>query len=315
MPLFSGSSFSCISAWAVLNLSCSLGFKLALGWREQQQEGELPPYDGDLFPFLLRSGLDYLEFSVGACRDQREISLLRQEASACASAGLGVSFHPYLGPPHNPALFGEGPQPLAALDAVLAAASMASEVTGGLTRLVVHPAEMSHGSAHADPAALRRTLIARSQAFFAAAEERLARLPQVRVVVEHQVPPAPGETVIRIGDTYAELLEAVRGTSLGLCWDTGHYLLSVRRHGQSATPPDEFLRRVEAVHLHDVVEGNDHQVISRRSSRLRDYVHILVARGFSGGITLEYSAHAIRAAGSFERVVADSLSALSSWAP
>jgi sugar phosphate isomerase/epimerase len=291
----------------------SLGFKLALGWREQQRRGELPPYDGDLYEYLRQNGLDYIEFSVGACLDRGEVSLLRQEAFACADAGLAVSLHPYLGAPYNPALFGEAPEAVRALEAVLAAGSTASEVTGSLTRLVVHPASISYQAAAGDMAALRRLLLARSQAFFAAAEERLTRLPKVRAVVEHQVPPAPGEAIIRIGDTYAELLEAVRNVSLGLCWDTGHYLLSVRRCGQSVVPLDEFLRRVEAVHLHDVVGESDHQIISPRSSQLRDYVCMLRESGFSGGITLEYSTEAIRAAGSLERVVTESVAALSSW--
>jgi len=293
----------------------SLGLKLALGWRDQQKRGQLPPCEGDFYEYLRRSGLDYMEFSVEACLERREVSLLREEALACAEARLAVSLHPYLKPPHNPALFGQAPESLLALEAVLAAGSMVSEVTGCPTRIVLHPAAGSYEVGAADMAALRRPLVAHSQAFFAAAEERLARLPQVSVVVEHQVPAAPRETVIRIGDTYAELLEVVRDSRLGLCWDTGHYLLSVLRCGQSVMPPEEFLRRVEAVHLHDVVGETDHQIISPRSSRLRDYVLVLIESGFSGAVTFEYSAEAMRAAGSLEGVVSESVAALSSWVP
>jgi sugar phosphate isomerase/epimerase len=182
-------------------------------------------------------------------------------------------------------------------------------------RVVLHPAELPYGDGAADLPALRRGLLERSRGFFAAAVERLAGSPSgVRVVVEHQVPPAPREAVIRIGDTYAELLEVVAAVDLGLCWDTGHYLLSVQRRGQDPLPPDAFLRRVELVHLHDVTSAQwDHQVIRRGSEPLRRYVQLLCQAGFSGGVTLEYSAEAIRSAGSFERVIADSLDALSAW--
>lgn len=292
----------------------ALGFKLVLGWREQQGQGQLPAPKGDLYEALRSSGFDYFEFSVGPCQAPAEVALLMREAAACRGAGLFIALHPYLGLPHNPAFFGERPEPLAALESVLAAAGSAGQ-PGRPVRVVLHPAELSYGDGAADLPALRRGLLERSRGFFAAAVERLAGSPSgVRVVVEHQVPPAPREAVIRIGDTYAELLEVVAAVDLGLCWDTGHYLLSVQRRGQDPLPPDAFLRRVELVHLHDVTSAQwDHQVIRRGSAPLRRYVQLLCQAGFNGGVTLEYSAEAIRSAGSFERVIADSLDALSAW--
>lgn len=210
----------------------SLGFKLALDWREQQQRGELPPMKGDLYGFLRGQGFDYFEFSVGACQDASELPLLQREAAECRRAGLAAWLHPYLSPPHNPAFFGERAEALSALESVLAAAAEAAVHSGRPAGIVLHPAELSYGGRSEGLASLRHVLLGRSRLFFAAVEERLVRgRSPVRVVVEHQVPPAPGEPVIRIGDTYAELLQVVADVTLGLCWDTGHYLLSVQRRG------------------------------------------------------------------------------------
>jgi hypothetical protein len=44
-------------------------------------------------------------------------------------------------------------------------------------------------------------------------------------------------------------------------------------------------------------------------------VALLREAGFGGAVTLEYSPEAIRRAGSFERVIEQSLAALSAWLP
>lgn len=296
------------------DLPFSLGFKLSLGWREQQMRGQLPPAKGEVYDLLRRRGFDYFEFGVGACKEQDEVLLIHREAAACAECGLGIALHPYLAGPDNPAVFGETAESAGALESVLAAASTAGSISGGPVALVLHPAEWRYEPDTEDLAAARRRLLTRSQDFFAAlAECAVALHPQAQPVVEHQVPPAPGERVLRIGDTYAELLEVVAGTDLGICWDTGHYLLSVERHGQAERPPVEFLRRVEVVHLHDVVAGRDHSLISLQSDRLRDYVQMLLGSGFRGNVTLEYSGEAIRSGGSFERVIAESVEVLKAW--
>ncbi|MHC4591542.1 MAG: TIM barrel protein [Planctomycetota bacterium] len=287
-----------------------MGFKLQLGWCEQGS-GRLPRVDADLYALLRGHGLVYVEFGVGTCADESELALLRREAAACAEAGLGVSLHPYLPGAYNPACFGETDQSRAVIDSVLGAGSVAAGITGRSGHLNLHPAELQHDVLEAAP--LRQDLMARSKGFFAALEERACGHPLVRPVVEHQVPPGAGEPTIRIGDTCAELLEVVADVDLGLCWDMGHYLASVERYGQPEPPLDEFVRRVEAVHLHDLVAGQDHQPISPASARLRDCVRTLLAAGFSGGVTLEYSAAAIAGAGGFEPVIADSVRVLSQW--
>jgi sugar phosphate isomerase/epimerase len=302
--------------YAVSDFPASLGFKLNLDWREQQNRSELPAFGGDLYALLKSSGFDYFEFSTGLCKDEAELSDLRREVQACAACGLGVALHPYVRIPPYPIGSRETAESGATIESILAAGSMAAAVTGRHAHMVLHAAGTSLDPDAADLSALRPELIQRSQIFFAQLEKRAAEAhPYVRPVVEHHVPPIPEwGPMILVGDTYTELLEVVAHVSLGVCWDTGHYIESVVHYGQDKYPPEEFLSRVEAMHLHDVVEGMDHRPISADSHLVRDYVRAMLERGFRGGMTLEYGADAIAAAGSFERVISDSTRLLSEWA-
>jgi sugar phosphate isomerase/epimerase len=294
-------------------VGASFGYKLQLGWREQQRLGELPACRSELYALLADSAFCYVEFSVGPCRAPDEMDLLREETRRCASHGLGVALHPYLRAADNPACFGETRESGQVAGLLADAAALAAGATGLPCALVVHPAEVRCG-ADAGPLDGRRQQLAdRSHAFLAALEEAAGSRSGVVPLAEHQVPPAPGENVIRIGDTFAELLQVVDGLDLGLCWDTGHYLLSVERHGQAAVPPGTFVERVRAVHLHDVVEGKDHCIVSAGSERLARHMRLLLGTGFDGGVTFEYSAEAMREAGSFEAVIARSLEAFGAW--
>jgi sugar phosphate isomerase/epimerase len=301
-----------------------LGYKLQLGWREQRRRGELPPVqsgappDRDdaqaLYRCLRDAGFAHVEFSVGSCRSPAERDRLSRETAACREAGLGVCLHPYLGEDENPAAFGRREASGEAIRSVVEACRGVGALTGRPVGLVVHPAELRHSGRRDGLAELRAELRRRSREFLGELARRAAACGQdVRPFAEHQVPPSPEEPVIRVGDTYEELLRAVEGLGLDLCWDTGHYMLSVARHGQAERPPAEFVRRVGYVHLHDVVAGADHRLISPGSARLRDYVAMLMGAGFSGGVTLEYSAEAMREAGSFEAVVGRSLESLAAW--
>ncbi len=292
----------------------SLGFKLSLDWRDQQGRGLLPPLEEDLYEFLRRRGFRHFEFGVGACTDPAEAALLQQEAAACRAQSLAVCLHPYLRGAENPAVFGRSGQVSRAMAAIAEAARRVAGVCEAPVAVVLHPAELAFDRLVTDASDLRRRLFERSHLFLADLEQRMAESGgAARAVVEHQVPPAPGEDVIRIGDTYAELLDVVSGTGLGLCWDTGHYLLSVQRHGQDERPSEEFVQRVAHVHLHDVVEGEDHRVVAAGSERVACYLRMLVERGFDGAVTLEYSARAIWAAEGFAQAVDRSLRALSAW--
>jgi sugar phosphate isomerase/epimerase len=294
----------------------SLGFKLNLDWREAQKRGKLPAFDGDLYALLKRSGFDYFEFSTDVCTDEAELADLGREVQACAACGLGVALHPYVRIPPYPAGSTEIPEAAEVIEPILSAASMAAEATDHSAHMILHSAGTSLDSEPADRTDLRKELVHRSKMFFAQLEKRAAEAyPCVRPLVEHHVPPIPEwEPMILIGDTYAELLDVVAHVGLGICWDTGHYIGAILRHGQDEHPPEEFLRRVEGMHLHDVVDGVDHCLISQDSLLVRDYVQTMLARGFRGGMTLEYGSGAINATGSFERVIGDSTRLLAEWA-
>jgi sugar phosphate isomerase/epimerase len=286
-----------------------LGFKLNLWWRRQQREGELPDCDVELYELLAAAGFGYFEASVGPCRTHSELDLLAAEARACADAGLTMSVHPYLPPPCNPAAMGTRPEPASTIDRLLAAAASVRDLAGEPVRVVLHPATLSLPQG-ADLAAMRPVLLARSRDYVALVADRASRRPGVRPMIEHQLATMPGESIIRIGDTADELLRVVDEADAGVCWDTGHYLLAVDRHGQPAQPPERFVRRVEHVHLHAVADGIDHRVIEAGSRALPAYVRMLADAGFSGSLTLEYSAVAILASGGFRAVIDRSLDVL-----
>jgi len=294
-------------------LPFSVGLKLQLGWRDQQGRGQLPPCRDELYGLLAEAGFDYFEFGTGTLRDEAQLGRLRSECRACAGAGLAVAIHPYLGGKENPAFFGMSPEAEAAARSVVTAAALASRIAGGTVRLVLHPAEMPCRPEEQDLVERRRRPFEASKRYFNRIAELVAAHPSVEPLVEHQVPPVEGEGVIRIGDTYAELTALLDGSKLGICWDTGHYILSIARHGQPGMPSDAFVRRVREVHLHDVAEGEDHRIVRRDSALPRAYIRMLLERGFTGAVTLEYSARAMLAEGSFEGVLERSLDALSAW--
>ncbi len=274
----------------------SLGFKLPLDWREQQRRGAIPPPDIDVYSLLHKLGFDYVEFGVGPCQRGEELSRLHREVEACCKQGLGVALHPYLSGSDNSTFFGITPESEAAVRSVIKAASSTAASSGKKVSLVLHPAECFYEMSDRD--VFHSEMLRRSKFFFA----------------EHQVPPTTGEGIIRIGDTYMELLDVITGIGLRICWDTGHYILSVERHGQDEEPSTEFLDRVGCVHLHDVVDGQDHRLITVGSDRPRRYLTMLLQNGFSGGVTLEYSLESIRLAGGVEETLRSSVEVLSDWA-
>ena len=280
---------------------------LQIGWRDHVRHGDLPAPGADLYASLSEAGFAFFEFGTGTCRRERERALLAREAAACAECGLRTSLHPYTKGEENPAAFGTSGECPAALLAMLEAAS-----AGAPARLVTHPAEWTHEPASGARADWRRRLAGRSRGYFDVMKELCAAdFPHVLPAVEYQMPTADGSPAVRIGDVPGELMEVSAG--LGLCLDTGHHLLAIDRYGVEPIPPDGLLRRVEAVHLHDVVDGRDHRVISTGSDRARACIEALLDAGFTGDVTLEYSMGAIREAGSFERVIDESLSTLAAW--
>lgn len=281
----------------------ALGFKLPLDWRGRGDSG-LPADAEDLYSLLAGCGYRFVEFATDSCTGRAERELLLAEARRCADAGLGVAFHPYLRGPYNPAGYGRSPEAAEAVQAYLGVAARVADVAGGPVIVNVHPAETRYEPDGNDRASLRDDLLERSRLYFAEIERRLANDGgAVQVVAEHQLPTGVDEPTIRIGDTCAELLQAVAGTDTPLAWDTGHYIIAVARYGQPDPPPAEFVQRVRHVHLHDVTDGVDHRVVGRESDRVRGYVQLLLSSGFTGTVTLEYAWDAVQAAGGLESVI------------
>jgi sugar phosphate isomerase/epimerase len=296
------------------DLPFALGLKTRLDWRSQPADSRLPCLSGALESALTDRGYAFLELAVDHCRDAGEAGRIRREAEQCGDAGLAVFLHPYLAGAANAAFWNVTPEPAATADAILAAASGCRAATGRECRVVLHPATRAHNSMPRGVRAERAGLVERSRAFFAhLADNASADHPGVRIEVEHQLATRADEAIIRTGDTWREVLRVVDGLDVGVCLDTGHYILAVERHGQEAMPPGDFLRRVEHVHIHAVVEGVDHCLITPDSPMVADLMRGLLAEGFRGTVTLEYSWDALLSAGSVEAVLDQSRDVLSAW--
>jgi sugar phosphate isomerase/epimerase len=215
-----------------------IGCKLPLGWQSADDWPDLARR-ANFLSHLGEMGFDYVEFGVGSLESADERHRLQEQAGACGEAGLGMALHPYMGGRAKIAGFERGPQCRRALGRLLEAAAEATEQVPGTVTLVFHPAEDDYDPAARPLPEVRSELLRTSRLFARELENRISALDRgVLAALEHQVPPAPGENLVRTGDTAEELLQVVEGTDLPLCWDTGHYLLSMDRHGQPARPPE-----------------------------------------------------------------------------
>lgn len=290
-----------------------IGLPLPLEWQPVIQD--IKPANGKMSLIHFRNlGFDYVEFSVGPLASSREAELLEEGIQACRAAGLGMAVHPYLGGVHRIARFTRGSECRAAVDRLVKAAETAAQSLLQPVTMIFHAAEEDFDPGATAEENLRTEMLSISRDFANYLENAVHKSDcPLRIALEHQVPPAPEENIVRTGDTAAELLQVVKGTDLSLCWDTGHYRLSMERHGQPAQPPEEFVSRITHVHLHDVIDGEDHRPINADSHQLHGWVRRLRADGFLGTITLEYDPRAVAAQGGIRRVAARSLTLLQSW--
>ncbi len=297
------------------DLPSPVGFKMPLGWRESQKWDQLSDPYNDLLAQFAAWGLSHVEFSTGGCREQSERERARSEGEACAARGLRTNLHPYMDDGEDACRYGADDRCEEAMDCVIDTAGHAARQCGEECVIVFHPGSSELPPEPSKQDERRARMLERAERYLAALEDRLKEKQElVRAVVEHQVPPGREEALMRVGDTFEELLQVVRGTGLGLCWDTGHYLRSVDVYGQAEQPPDEMFDRTEYVHLHDVVDGADHRPVTSDSTRPRLLLQELWQRGYTGPVTLEYHEEPILQRGGLEKTVRTTLDTLSAWA-
>ena len=297
------------------DLPSPVGFKMPLGWRTNPLWEKLSePFD-DLLAQFADWGLSHVEYSTGGCREQAERKRARSEAEACVERGLRTNLHPYMEEGEDACFYEVDDRCTEAMNCVIDTAVHAARRCDGECVIVFHPGSSELPAEAAKQDEHRTKMVERAGRYLAALEHRLKEESEpVKAVVEHQVPPGRDEALMRVGDNFEELLQLVRGTSLGLCWDTGHYLRSVDLYGQPEEPPDEMFDRTEYVHLHDVVDGADHRPVTPDSSRPGAFLRKLWQRGYTGPVTLEYHEEPILQRGGLEETMQTTLQALSQWA-
>ncbi|MHC4702620.1 MAG: sugar phosphate isomerase/epimerase family protein, partial [Planctomycetota bacterium] len=172
----------------------------------------------------------------------------------------------------------------------LSVAAEVSSLQQAPTVVNIHPA--AAGSDHS-----RRELVDRSVSFFSWARQWCRQnARQVRVCAELQISPNPDEPIIRIGETYDELLEVVTRSRVRACWDFGHAYMNHLRYGVPLYPSQEFLPHVGHVHCHDVC-GDDHHPLMYDAVPWKEFIPLLIESGYCGGIILEIFPWNLTAAG------------------
>lgn len=255
-----------------------LGAKLDVGFSTQEVYRQLFAA-ADALELFRQLGFTAIETPVGV---ETEATALWEHVERCHAAGFRVSLHPYSeGTPANVAWFTPEPEnPCRQLhEQFLTVAARIAELQGGPTVVNVHPA--------AAVGVPRDVQLSASLAFFSWCRQWCdARQPAVRVVAELQIAPNTDETMLRIGDHYAELLEIARHSGVGLTWDVGHAVLNHLRFETGLWPPGEFLLQVAHIHCHDV-DQSDHQPLLFDTVPWREYLARAVSAGFDGTVILE----------------------------
>ncbi len=261
------------------NSNITVGIKLDIGFSTQQSYREL--YGARNIPeYLAELGFATVETPVGLETD-REV--LVEHVACCCDAGLKMSLHPYSeSTDSNPAFFSpaENNACRSFHQRFLSLAAEVSSLQQAPTVVNIHSAAGSSDDS-------RRELVDRSVSFFSWARHWCRRnAPQVRVVAELQISPNPEEPIVRIGDTYDELLEIVTRSQVRACWDFGHAYMNHRRYGVPLYPPGEFLPHVGHVHCHDVCD-DDHHPLMYNTVPWEKFIRLLIDSGFDDGIILE----------------------------
>lgn len=232
--------------------------------------------------------LDYVELALHGQPLQRES--LEKDVLYLRERGIRAHFHPYF----NCAYFATRREPATLRASITTLLNFARHLAQEEGREVV----LNFHAASA-PIMERSELLEHSYQFYHWLVGLLDVLGEgLLVTTEHQLPPAPREDRIRIGDSYEELLLLAASSShprFGLCWDMGHSILHHLYHRSNPIPPPQFLPLVRHVHIHDVDYASqiDHRLIGLGASPLRKFVQLLHRAGYQGAFTMEYPVHEI----------------------
>ena len=264
-------------------------------------------------------GMEFVEWPLTPAFDEEEAWAL---AEACLRHGLRVNLHPYLKGESDTANFedceGNGCRTL--LHRYLAFADRVSAAQGHTCVMNLHPPSSLYAQAEIPASHRRRILVLRSLYFHQWLDELLAREGwDVQVTSELQLAADPGEDFVRLGDHYRELLYCLGGVKrIGICWDMGHSTINHTRYRNERyplDPPEEFVRRVRHVHLHDVQGREDHHPLSDGDVPYRKFLSFIRDAGFQGDINLELPLRKISLHGAYREVMADNVSRVQqAWA-
>ncbi|NJL92271.1 MAG: sugar phosphate isomerase/epimerase [Anaerolineae bacterium] len=236
--------------------------------------------------------LDYIELAV----KQRAFNwqVLERDVETLHANQLGVRLHPYF----NPAGFGTSLESSALRSDILRLLQIARDIAQHEGR----PAVINFHAASGTTATARQDLRTQSHDFY---DWLLGVTPtyssEIIITTEFQLPPKPGENILRIGDSFEELQvikAALAHKHFGFCWDMGHATMRQLFYQANPLPATPFLREVKHVHIHDVdfASRNDHRLIGTGSAPLKQCVQALVRAGYAGGYTMEYHAEEMIAA-------------------
>ena len=248
-------------------------------------------------------GMTFVEYPM---RMDWEEDFCRRLVEENLARGLRTHFHPYVQQELNPACFedADGNACRANLERILDFCEWTSKAQGSTCVLIFHGAAnpLTRGLPIENES--RAYYLEHTQMFFKWLDKAVAdRGCDVLPVSEYQLP-AVDDPFFRIGETFDEVMKTVEGTDIGLCWDTGHAFLGVERLGMPVYPPQEFIDKVQHVHLHDVVDGKDHRPIVYDGIPVEEHLRALKEAGFDRDINLELTAQAIMEAGGFRAVMA-----------
>jgi len=277
----------------------NIGLRLTSDWQEIPYWRDLIVNPQFSIKTLREEGISYIEFGLWHRKQthfatpEAEMTILAQQAVHFITEGFKVHIHPYIHYDHRGESYVKAynkEKKEAVSDGFMKLTALSADIAkqqGSPITLVFHPAVQRFSSTdYLKPDDLRSELILRSNRFFKQAQTyiRQWRLP---VVLVSEIQP-PGYNIIAVGDKPNELLATVQDTDCGICWDTGHYLLSSQKYGFDPYPKKEFLDQVRHVHLHGVINGRDHQPARPQDNHLRRCMALLRNIRYSGNVTLEY---------------------------